>query len=102
MTPERGTGAQSPWMANGRRSVRLTKASDDEWVGEDVQVLGSEARRYRPVRLPRRSVNLSAAVEDHVSGELIRVANASMALRLAELMNDENEGKPLPPRGTQH
>lgn len=37
-----------------------------------------------------------------MTGDLIRVANASMAIRLAQLMNDEAEGKPLPEKTTQH
>jgi hypothetical protein len=54
------------------------------------------------VRLARRRVNLSAGVEDRLGGELVRVANASMAIRLAALMNDESEGRALPDRGAQH
>ena len=57
--------------------------------------------RFRPVRLRKRSTNLSAGVEDVVTRELIHVANASMAVRLAQLLSDEAEGKPLP-KGEQH
>lgn len=78
-------------------------AHRDAELFDGVGEAGAEAaRRYRAVRLPRRGINLSAGVEDGVSGELIRVANASMAIRLAKLLNDENEGKPLPERRPQH
>jgi hypothetical protein len=47
-------------------------------------------------------VNLSAGVEDRTTGDVIRVANASMAIRLAYLLNDDEEGKPLPALGPPH
>jgi hypothetical protein len=58
--------------------------------------------RYVAVKLRRGSVNLRAGIEDRLSGELICVANASMARQLAEWLNDEVEGRPLPARGPQH
>jgi len=67
-----------------------------------TEVQAEDSPRYRPVRLPRRTINLSAGVEDRVTGELIYVANASMAVRLARLMNDEAAGISLPARGPQH
>ena len=67
-----------------------------------TEVQAEASPRYRAVRLPRRSVNLSAGVEDTATGELIHVANASMAVRLARLMNDEAERNPLPVRVAQH
>jgi hypothetical protein len=47
-------------------------------------------------------VNLSAGIEDRATGEMIRVANASMAIRLTRLLNCEAERKPLPEMGPQH
>src|SRR4051812_12326250 len=61
-----------------------------------------EQPQFRAVKLPRRSINLSAGIEDRRTGEVIRVANASMAIRVAKLMNDEAEGKPSPERAAQH
>lgn len=63
---------------------------------------GGATPRYVAVRLRHRSFNLSAGVEDRERGELIQVANASMAIRLAGWLNDESEGRPLPDRGPQH
>ena len=60
------------------------------------------APRYIAVKLRKRSINLNAGIEDRGGGELIHVSNASMAKRLAELLNDEAEGRPLPERGPQH
>ena len=58
--------------------------------------------RYVAVKLRRGSMNLRAGIEDRFSGELIQVANASMAQRLAGWLNDEAQGRPLPTRGAQH
>ena len=68
-------------------------------VSEDVT---QSAPRYVAVRLRKGSINLHAGIEDRVSGELIQVANASMAQRLAGWLNDQAEGRPLPARGPQH
>jgi len=59
--------------------------------------------RYRAVRASgRRPPLLTAAIEDTTKGEVIGVSDAHMAFYLADLLNDLEAGKPLPPAGEQH
>jgi hypothetical protein len=67
-----------------------------------VSTVTNDQHRFVAVKLRRRNLNLHAGVEDRLGGELIYVANASMAIRLAGWLNDEAEGRPLPERGPQH
>jgi hypothetical protein len=73
-------------------------------MGDDAR--GPSEPRYVAVKLHKRGVNpygfVVAGIEDRARGELINVANASMAIRLARWLNDEAEGRPLPERGPQH
>src|SRR4051812_43674068 len=56
--------------------------------------------RYRAVQATGRGhPMLRAAIEDTVSGEVIRVADAPMAFYLAELLNAQAAGAPEPPPG---
>jgi hypothetical protein len=61
-------------------------------------------RRYTAVSLRRgRRLGLfRAAIEDARDGTTTKVANASMAECLAELMNAVDAGRPLPAPATQH
>ena len=70
--------------------------------GLGVGTPANDQQRFVAVKLRKRNLNLHAGVEDRVNGELIYVANASMAVRLAEWLNDEAEGRPLAERGNQH
>jgi hypothetical protein len=60
--------------------------------------------RYRAVRLKRRqqAALLRAGIEDTEEADLIRVADARMAVYLADVLNALDRGQSLPAAGEQH
>lgn len=78
--------------------ARSTLAQAKEWHHRRVEEGGP---RYRAVRLRRRqqSALLRAGIEDARSGDLIRVADAGMAVFLADVLNRRERGGSLPSAG---
>jgi hypothetical protein len=70
----------------------------------DLVIEATEALRYRAGRATGAAKLgwFRAAVEDSLTGETIRVANAALALDLARLLNTADAGEPLPRAGAQH
>jgi hypothetical protein len=66
--------------------------------------VAQDEARYRPVRLGRRqrSALLRAGIEDVQTGDLVRVADAGMAMYLAQVLNAVDGGGALPSAGEQH
>ena len=78
-----------------------------QWRRRPGDIIAGVARveaRYHAVRLKRRqqSALLHAGIEDTLVGDLIRVADAGMAVYLAQTLNALDRGESLPPAGEQH
>ncbi len=93
----------SPDEAGGNGGYR-SRCAAARTAMSDTQTVASPdaAPRYRAMQRAGRARLLAAIVEDSTTHELIEVASAAMASTLAELLNAETAGEPLPTAGEQH